>query len=276
MHRASRLPMGCGEPTKAHSSTGITSGTRCARVYAIDFLRFANSSRPSLMPTTMEAKLSSSSTMSAASLATSDPFLPMAMPIAACFRAGESFTPSPVMAVMFPALVNSFTIISFCSGLVRAKTISFLFTSTAQSSSVMSAMCPPCTTTAPTSSSGTDLGSQPLSLASTSRVGRVIRPILRAMAAAVSGWSPVTITTFTKAEWHSFMACGTSGLGGSISVTRPMNMRLLMGRGVSLPIMSRLSSSVYLGSKATSWATVRTMGRIAKPSTRSPLPPKSS
>ena len=57
---------------------------------------------PSSTPVTMEAKLSSSRIMSAACLETSEPAMPMATPMSAFFRAGESFTPSPVTATMAP------------------------------------------------------------------------------------------------------------------------------------------------------------------------------
>mmetsp|Transcript_23501 Transcript_23501/g.32172 ORF Transcript_23501/g.32172 Transcript_23501/m.32172 type:complete len:210 (-) Transcript_23501:5059-5688(-) len=209
----------------------------------MDFFRLANSRRPSLMPTTMDAKLSSSSTISAASRATSLPLSPMATPMAACFKAGESFTPSPVMAVTLPALVNSFTMISFCSGEVRAKTISCLETSTFQSASVMAGMSDPLTTTARTSSSGTSEGAMARCRASRSLVGCVMRPILRAMAAAVSGWSPVTITTLTPAVWQSAMAFGTSRRGGSCSVTSPTKTRSLAGLA-PLPMSASFSSSL--------------------------------
>ena len=59
-------------------------------------------SLPSSTPVTMEAKLSSSRIMSAACLDTSEPAMPMAMPMSAFFSAGESFTPSPVTATMAP------------------------------------------------------------------------------------------------------------------------------------------------------------------------------
>ena len=59
-------------------------------------------SSPSSTPVTMEAKLSSSRIMSAACLDTSEPAMPMAMPMSAFFSAGESFTPSPVTATMAP------------------------------------------------------------------------------------------------------------------------------------------------------------------------------
>lgn len=57
---------------------------------------------PSSTPVTIEAKLSSSRIMSAACLETSEPAMPMATPMSAFFRAGESFTPSPVTATIAP------------------------------------------------------------------------------------------------------------------------------------------------------------------------------
>ena len=63
---------------------------------------FSNTARPSSMAATMLAKLSSSRIRSAASLATSVPAMPMAMPMSAVFRAGASFTPSPVTATISP------------------------------------------------------------------------------------------------------------------------------------------------------------------------------
>ena len=54
--------------------------------------------RPCLTASTMVAKLSSVSVMSAAPLATSVPVMPMAQPMSAALSAGASFTPSPVMA----------------------------------------------------------------------------------------------------------------------------------------------------------------------------------
>ena len=50
----------------------------------------------------MLAKLSSVSTMSAASFETSVPVMPMATPILAVLSAGASLMPSPVMATMWP------------------------------------------------------------------------------------------------------------------------------------------------------------------------------
>ena len=71
----------------------------------------------------MEAKSSSVSTMSAASLATSVPVMPMATPMSACLSAGASLTPSPVMATTWPLDCSASTRRSFCSGVTRAKTL---------------------------------------------------------------------------------------------------------------------------------------------------------
>jgi len=46
-------------------------------------------------------------------------------------------------------------------------------------------------------------------------------PICLAMAAAVGGWSPVTMMTLIPADWHFLIAKGTLYLGGSINDTRP-------------------------------------------------------
>lgn len=51
--------------------------------------------RPSSTPVTIDAKLSSISIISAACFDTSEPVMPIAIPISAFFKAGESFTPSP-------------------------------------------------------------------------------------------------------------------------------------------------------------------------------------
>ena len=63
---------------------------------------FAKIARPSSTAATMVAKLSSASTMSAASLETSVPVIPMATPMSAVFNAGASLTPSPVIATVAP------------------------------------------------------------------------------------------------------------------------------------------------------------------------------
>ena len=77
---------------------------------------------PSRTAATIVAKLSSASTMSAASRVTSVPVIPMATPMSAARSAGESFTPSPVMATMFPSACRASTMRSLCSGATRANT----------------------------------------------------------------------------------------------------------------------------------------------------------
>ncbi len=62
------------------------------------FLMLSNTPRPSSTAATIDAKLSSVSVIAAASLLTSVPVMPMAMPIAAFLSAGASLMPSPVMA----------------------------------------------------------------------------------------------------------------------------------------------------------------------------------
>ncbi len=44
-----------------------------------------------------------------------------------------------------------------------------------------------------------------------------------AMAAAVTGWSPVTIITLTPAAWQVVTAKGTASLGGSFKDKMPTN-----------------------------------------------------
>ena len=70
-----------------------------------DFLMFPYIIRPSLTALTIVAKLSSVIIISDAPLATSVPFPPIAQPISAVFKAGASFTPSPVMATILPFLL---------------------------------------------------------------------------------------------------------------------------------------------------------------------------
>ena len=70
----------------------------------------------------MVAKLSSNKTISLASLLTSVPVMPIAIPISACFKAGASFTPSPVIATNFWHFCKAWTIRNLCSGDTLAKT----------------------------------------------------------------------------------------------------------------------------------------------------------
>ena len=70
-------------PESAHTTNGASSATLSVRWYVRNRLMLANAARPSSMASTMCAKLSSSRTKSAASLATSVPVLPIAMPMSA-------------------------------------------------------------------------------------------------------------------------------------------------------------------------------------------------
>ena len=56
-----------------NAKKGVISGTLLAKVYAMLDLRLSNIRRPSSMPVTIEAKLSSSNIKSATCLLTSDP-----------------------------------------------------------------------------------------------------------------------------------------------------------------------------------------------------------
>ena len=80
----------------------------------------AKIARPSSTAATIVAKLSSASTMSAASFETSVPVMPMATPMSAFFSAGASLTPSPVIATTAPFRCSASTMRSLCSGLTRA------------------------------------------------------------------------------------------------------------------------------------------------------------
>lgn len=54
-------------------------------------------------------------------------------------------------------------------------------------------------------------------------VFNLIIPICLAIAAAVGGWSPVTMITLIPADWHFLIAKGTVYLGGSINEINPTN-----------------------------------------------------
>ena len=73
-------PRGRGMDSMMKKRKGEISGMLEVRVYAMDFFKLSKIRRPSSTPVTMEAKLSSNKIMSAASLETSDPAIPMAIP----------------------------------------------------------------------------------------------------------------------------------------------------------------------------------------------------
>ena len=70
----------------------------------------------------MVAKLSSVRITSEASFATSVPTIPIETPMSACFSAGASFTPSPVIATIWPCDCQACTMRTLCSGATRAYT----------------------------------------------------------------------------------------------------------------------------------------------------------
>ena len=148
----------------------------------------------------MVAKLSSVSTMVAASRATSVPERPMATPMSARRSAGASFTPSPVMATTWPWARRASAMRSLASGELRAKT-----TSSPQVSRA--------------SRSRSDILSSSAPL--TTCIPPAPMPTRRAIAAAVSPLSPVTTCTRIPARCTRSIAAGTSGRGGSSIATSP-------------------------------------------------------
>ena len=157
--------------------------------------------RPCRTAATMRVKRSSSSTMDAASRATSVPRSPMAMPTSAAFSAGASFTPSPVIATTSPACLSCCTRRSLWLGCRRAQRSVWRRRSLRRASS-------------------SDSISAPVSTS-----GRSLRPTCRAMARAVAGWSPVIMITRMPACRHSASAAGTSSRGGSSRASRPRNWK---------------------------------------------------
>ena len=141
----------------------------------------------------MVAKLSSVRIITAASLETSVPVMPMATPMSAVFSAGASFTPSPVIATTLPFSLSNRTRRTLSSGATRATTpISSI--SARSSSSLIAANSVPVT-------------------------ARPSMPSSPAIAAAVVAWSPVIIRTRIPASRHSAMAVLASGRGGSTMPT---------------------------------------------------------
>ena len=81
---------------------------------------FSKMTRPWRTAETIVAKLSSPRIMFEASLVTSVPVTPMAMPMSAVFSAGASLTPSPVIATTLPWACRAVTICSLFCGATRA------------------------------------------------------------------------------------------------------------------------------------------------------------
>ena len=140
--------------------------------------------------------------MSAASLETSVPVMPMAMPILAVLSAGASLMPSPVMATMWPLRCSALTMLSLCSGSTRANTRT-------------------CSTMASSPASPIVRRSMPVTV----RMPGSKISSSRAIASAVAGWSPVIITVRMCARLATATATLASARGGSIMPTRPSSTR---------------------------------------------------
>ncbi len=155
----------------------------------------------------MVAKLSSLSTMLAASRVTSAPVSPMAMPISASLTAGASFTPSPVMTTTCPILFKALTISNLCWGRISAKTLVWAISSASFSGSTASSSLP-ITTLSP----------------------GLIMPNSMAIALAVAGLSPVSIFTSMPAWRHFARASYISLRGGSFIPISPAKTMFLSMR----------------------------------------------
>ena len=180
------------------STISITSAEFAANKYLTKFFMFAKILLPSLTAETIVAKLSSRTIISADSLLTSVPVIPIATPISAFFSAGASFIPSPVIATTFPFFCNALTILNLCSGFTRAKTLIFSIFSSSSCSLIDSSSFPVI-----------------------AMLPGFIIPSVFATAIAVSRWSPVIIFTSIPAFWHNLIASMASGLGASIIAAIP-------------------------------------------------------
>ena len=230
IHRICTGRIGRVTPRKMAAMITRPSPRFVGRVQTMNFVRLSNTARPSSTAASMELKLSSVSTMSAASLETSVPVIPMATPISACFNAGASFTPSPVMATTWPFACRARTSRIFCSGVALAKTV----VSSAALIRSSSVIC--------SSSRPVNTALMPVLLTAPS-----YRPICPAMAAAVAGWSPVIILTLIPAVLQTLIAATASGRGGSIIACRPKNRR---PPAISSWVISRVRVSISLPAKA--------------------------
>ena len=192
--------------------------------------------RPSSTAATMVAKLSSVRVIAAASFVTSVPVSPIAMPMSAFFRAGASFTPSPVMATTCWFACRAATTRSLCAGETRAYTSMVSASRTSWSSDMASSSVP--TTTRPLRS----------------------RPSSRATAVAVTGWSPVIITGRMPARSQTAIASRASVRGGSIIPTSPS--RVIPSAPDSSSVSAFVATaSTRSASHANAWATSTSAAR---------------
>jgi len=95
----------------------------------MNFLTLSYTALPNLRATIVEAKLSSSNTMSEAFLATSVPVIPIEKPTSAFFKAGASLVPSPVTATTALHYYKPVTKSNLSSGEDLASTLSYFLTS---------------------------------------------------------------------------------------------------------------------------------------------------
>lgn len=170
---------------------------------------------PSSMAFKMVEKSSSVNIMSAASFATSVPFLPIAIPMSAFFSAGASLTPSPVIATISPRDWSALMILSLWSGVVRAKMVVFCIACARSSSDRLS-------TSWPVKTGFTETWPGPCS-----RGVAISIPSCVPIAIAVVSASPVIMITLTPPRMSLLMDRPTPGLGGSLMPTKPANVRLL-------------------------------------------------
>ena len=182
------------------------------------FLRLSYRPRPSSTAFTMVEKSSSVRIMFAASFETSVPVMPMATPMSAFLSAGASFTPSPVMATMWPFIRSRSTRWTLSSGVTRAMT-------------PMSSSCP--------SASSSDIARNSAPVIARPRIPRSL-----AIASAVTAWSPVIMRTWMPALWASAIDTLADGRGGSTMPTRASSVM-----PSSSGSMSALASKVF-GSKS--------------------------
>ena len=173
----------------------------------------------------MVAKLSSVRIITAASLETSVPVIPMATPMSAAFSAGASFTPSPVIATTLPERLSSCTRRILSSGATRAMT--------------------------PISGSSSSSCSSLIAANSVPVRALPSIPSSRAIAPAVTAWSPVIIRTRIPASWHSAMAALASGRGGSTIPTIARRVR-------SVTWLRRSPSGRKVAGSKSFWATTIT------------------
>jgi hypothetical protein len=166
--------------------------------------------------------------ITAASLVTSVPVMPIAIPMSALFSAGASFTPSPVMATIWPRCLSMSTKRTLSSGVTRAITPipSIAFSA---SSSLM------------------DPNSAPV-------ITLPSMPSWRAIADAVTAWSPVIIRTLIPAALAVAMDALAVGRGGSTIPTRA---------SISRPFTSGSRSAP--GSKAAGSKSLRAVASTRRP-----------